>query len=344
MKKSVTLKDIARETGVHVSTVSRALDPNGQKILTLGVVEKIRACASRMGYRKNNLAFGLRTNRTMTIGVIIPDLTNTLFPLIVRGIESVLEVRGYASIIVNTDNDANRKVKLLDVLLERGVDGIIDAAADISDPKMIEVFEQGLPIVTVNRTIQGSSIPSIINDDTAGIQLLLKFLVEKGHRKIAHVAGPQFLTTGRTRLQVLENTLKDLNLTLLSELVEGTSRFDEDEGLRATEVLLEKKLEFTALVCSNDRLAIGALEALKKHGLKCPDDISVTGFNNLPYLRMAMPGLTTINIQKFNVGKASAELVLRSIDEPDAVIPSCTILPVQLIERGSVKPPAPAKH
>ena len=120
MKKSVTLKDIARETGVHVSTVSRALDPNGQKILTLGVVEKIRACASRMGYRKNNLAFGLRTNRTMTIGVIIPDLTNTLFPLIVRGIESVLEVRGYASIIVNTDNDADRKVKLLDVLLERG--------------------------------------------------------------------------------------------------------------------------------------------------------------------------------------------------------------------------------
>jgi LacI family transcriptional regulator len=91
-------------------------------------------------------------------------------------------------------------------------------------------------------------------------------------------------------------------------------------------------------------LAIGALEALKKHGLKCPDDISVTGFNNLPYLRMAMPGLTTINIQKFNVGRASAELVLRSIDDPDAVIPSCTILPVQLIERGSVKPPAPAKH
>jgi LacI family transcriptional regulator len=98
------------------------------------------------------------------------------------------------------------------------------------------------------------------------------------------------------------------------------------------------------LVCANDRLAIGALEALKKHGLKCPDDISVTGFNNLPYLRMAMPGLTTINIQKFHVGRASAELVLRSIDDPDAVIPSCTILPVQLIERGSVKPPAPAKH
>jgi LacI family transcriptional regulator len=241
MKKSVTLKDIAIETGVHVSTVSRALDPSGQKILTPSVVEKVRACALRMGYRKNNLAFGLRTNRTMTIGVIIPDLTNTLFPPIVRGIESVLEARGYASIIVNTDNNADRKVKLLDVLLERGVDGIIDAAADISDPKMIEVFEQGLPIVTVNRAIQGSSIPSIINDDTAGIKLLLKFLVEKGHRKIAHVAGPQFLTTGRTRLQVFENTLKDLNLTLLSDLVEITSRFDEDEGLRATEVLLEKE-------------------------------------------------------------------------------------------------------
>jgi LacI family transcriptional regulator len=343
MRKSATLKDIAKETGVHVSTVSRALDPNGQKVLTHSVVEKVRACALRMGYRKNNLAFGLRTSRTMTIGVIIPDLTNTLFPPIVRGIESVLEARGYASIIVNTDNDADRKVKLLDVLLERGVDGIVDAAADVLDPKMIDVFEQGLPIVTVNRQIQGSSIPSIINDDTAGIQLLLKHLVEKGHRKIAHVAGPQSLTTGRTRLQVFENTLKDLKLAFFPELIEVTSRYDEDEGLRATEFLLDKELEFTALVCSNDRLAIGSFEALKKRGLKCPDDISVTGFNNLPYLRMAMPGLTTISIQKFNVGQASAELLLRSIDDPDAVIPSCTILPVKLIERGSVKPPKSPK-
>ncbi|MDG2407014.1 MAG: LacI family DNA-binding transcriptional regulator [Paracoccaceae bacterium] len=344
MKRPATLKDIAKETGVHVSTVSRALDPNGQKILTDGVVEKIRACATRMGYRKNNLAFGLRTSRTMTIGVIIPDLTNTLFPPIVRGIESVLEARGYTSIIVNTDNEADRKIKLLDVLLERGVDGIIDAAADILDPKMIDAFEQGLPIVSVNRQIEGSSIPSIINDDAEGIRLLVKHLVEKGHRKIANVAGPQSLTTGRTRLKVFEETLKDLELTFFPDLVEVTSRYDEDEGRRATEFLLDKRLEFTALVCSNDRLAIGALEALKMRDLKCPDHISVTGYNNLPYLRMALPGLTTINIQKFNIGQASAELLLRSIDDPDALIPSCTILPVKLIERGSVKPPSASKH
>lgn len=339
MKKSTTLKDIAKETGVHVSTVSRALDPNTKKILTDGVVEKIRACATRMGYRKNNLAFGLRTNRTMTIGVIIPDLTNTLFPPIVRGIESILEARGYASIIVNTDNEAVRKIKLLNVLLERGVDGIIDAAADIIDPKMIDAFDQGLPIVTVNRQIEGSSIPSIINDDATGIQQLLKHLVEKGHRKIAHLAGPQTLTTGRTRLQVFEKTVRDMGLDFFPDLVEGTSRYEEDEGVRATEVLLNKGVEFTALVCSNDRLAIGALETLKTRGLKCPDDISVTGFNNLLYLRMTLPGLTTINIQKFNVGQASAELLLRSIEEPEAVIPSCTILPVKLIERGSVTSP-----
>jgi LacI family transcriptional regulator len=343
MKKSVTLKDIARETGVHVSTVSRALDPGSNKNLTDAVVERVRACAKRMGYRKNNLAFGLRTNRTMTIGVVIPDLTNTLFPPIVRGIESVLEQRGYASLIVNTDNFVERKTKLIDVLLERGVDGIIDAASDIIDPKLLDLHNQGLPIVSVNRQIEGSLIPSVINDDVGGIRQLIKYLSDKGHQSIAHLAGPQTLTTGRTRLQVFEKTMKDMNLDFSQEAIELTIRYDEEEGFRATEMLLDKNLAFTAILCSNDRLAIGALEALNKRGIKCPDEMSVTGFNNLPYINISVPSLTTVNIQKFNGGLVSAEILLRIIDDPESIIPSCTILPVKLVEGGSVSQPKKIK-
>jgi LacI family transcriptional regulator len=336
MKKSATLKDIAKETGVHVSTVSRALDPISHKSLTKEVVERVRTCAKRMGYRKNSLAFGLKTNRTMTIGVIIPDLTNTLFPPIVRGIESVLEQRGYASIIVNTDNNADRKVRLLDVLLERGVDGIIDAAADIVDPKMLEAHDQGLPIVSVNRQIEGSLIPSVINDDAEGIRQLIRHLSDQGHRRIAHVAGPQSLTTGRARLQIFERIMKEMGLDFLQDAIEPTKRYDEGERPKTAEVLLDRNLGFTAILCSNDRLALGALEALYGRGIKCPEEISVTGFNNQPYIQMSAPSLTTVNIQKFNAGQISAEILLKMINDPKSLIPSCTILPVNLIERGSV--------
>src|SRR5580704_13291283 len=123
-KKRITLKDIARATGVHVSTVSRALDPVERKAITEEVVNRIRASADMLGYRPNRIAAGLRTKRTMTVGVMIPDITNVIFPPILRGIESVLEPLGYASIIVNTDNKRDRESRLLDVLRDRGVDGI----------------------------------------------------------------------------------------------------------------------------------------------------------------------------------------------------------------------------
>ena len=168
-KKRITLKDIARETGVHVSTVSRALDPVERKTITDEVAKRIQAAAESLGYRPNRIAAGLRTNRTMTVGVMIPDITNVIFPPILRGIESVLEPLGYASIIVNTDSERDREVRLLDVLRDRGVDGIIHAAVLRSDPSIAKAAQDGLPVVTLNRKVEFSSIPYVINDEDAGI-------------------------------------------------------------------------------------------------------------------------------------------------------------------------------
>ena len=169
MKKNITIKDVAKETGVHVSTVSRALSPNARSSLSSEVVERIKNKAAQMGYRPNLVASGLRTNRTMTVGIVIPDITNSLFPPIVRGVESVLEEAGYASILVNTDGDGKREERLLDLLLERGVDGIIDAAVTSQDKKVTSIYER-VPIITANRMVFGSGIPAVINDDAAGIK------------------------------------------------------------------------------------------------------------------------------------------------------------------------------
>lgn len=339
-KPSPTLRDIARETGVHVSTVSRALNPVTGTSLTEDVVKRIKAAAERLGYRPNRLAVGLRTNRTMTVGLMIPDITNTIFPPILRGVESVLEPLGYAVIMVNTDSMAVREHQLVDVLLTRGVDGIIHAAVLRDDPRIIDVVRDGTPVVTVNRRIEGEGIPSVVNDDAMGIRLVLRHLYDKGHRRIAHVAGPENLSTGQFRRKVFIEAAAELGLNLPTCAVEQASRFDEAEGRRCTEALLDH-WNPTALLCANDRLALGALEVLDARAIDCPGQMSVTGYNDMPFIDRIRPGLTTVRIEQFGVGQESARLLVRMMTDPGALAPAETILPVRLVERGSVAPPTP---
>ena len=337
MAKQVTLKDVARASGVHASTVSRALDPAAKASLSADVVKRVREAARQLGYRRNNLARSLRTKRTMTVGMMLPDITNTLFAPIVRGAESILEPHGYASLIVNTDDDREREDILINVLLERGVDGILNAAARLDSERMTEIARSGIPVVTANREIDNSSIPSILSDDANGIRLLLACLTDHGHRHIAHIAGPTSLSTGRLRLQVFEQAAREAQCNT-QIIVENAARFDEAEGRRCALSLLDRRARFTALVCANDLLALGALDALKDRGLTCPDDISITGYNNLPFLDLVTPGLTTIHVRHADLGRLSGELLLKMMSDKEAVIPRRTILPVHLVERASVAP------
>ena len=340
MSKNVTLKDIARETGVHVSTVSRALDPTARRAISAEVVERVAEAAARMGYRPNRLAAGLRTRRTMTVGVLLPDITNTLFPPMVRGIESALEPLGYASILVNTDNDAERERRLLSALLDHGVDGIIDVAASRNDPDIRDLAESGVPVVTANRKMDRSRVPAVVSDDAGGIADMLALLHRAGHRRIAHIAGPASLSTGVERRHAFNETARRLELPLSEKQAVATARsYHESEGRRAAEILLDRGAGFTAFLCANDRLAIGAIEALRDRGLNCPRDVSVTGFNDIPLLDHITPGLTTVRILKHEIGRSAGEVLIRMMTEPDAHVPSTTVLPVELVERASVAAP-----
>lgn len=338
-KKRITLKDIARETGVHVSTVSRALDPVERKTITEEVAKRIQAAAVSLGYRPNRIAAGLRTNRTMTVGVMIPDITNVIFPPILRGIESVLEPLGYASIIVNTDSERDREIRLLDVLRDRGVDGIIHAAVLRSDPSIASAAQDGLPVVTLNRKVEFSSIPYVINDEDAGICQMLRHLRELGHSRIAHIAGPQDLSTGQLRLAAFRRAAEDLDAEVDEDLIVTATRFDEQEGARCLGELLASGKTFTAVLCANDRLALGAIEALRERGIDCPLQVSVTGFNDMPFLDLIRPKLTTVRIQQHCAGRAAAEILLRLLNGETADdIDIETILPVELVIRESTAP------
>lgn len=336
MRTAVTLKDIARETGVHVSTVSRALGPNAHNTLTEQVITRVRETATRMGYVPNRLASGLRTNRTMTVGMMIPDITNSVFPPMVRGVESVLEPMGYASIIVNTDSLVEREHRLADILRERGVDGIIHAAVLRNDPKIDAIVAQGTPVVTANRSIDSPNIPAVVNDDAHGIHLMLRHLHDFGHRQIVHIAGPQELSTGQIRYQAFLDAAQSLGIHLPQGAIARTNRFDEAEGHRAAGELARTGLPFTAILCANDRLALGAIDYLRSRGINCPTQVSVTGFNDMPMLDLIPPRLTTVRIQQFEVGRVSAQLLLQIMNDRDSSYPKETVLPVELIVRDSV--------
>ena len=337
--RSVTLKDIARETGYHVSTVSRALDPRTRSSLSDQVADQIQDAAKRMGYRPNRLAAGLRTKRTKTVGVVIPDISNPLFPPIVRGVEAVLEPLGYVSIIVNTDGRRDREQAMVGVLLEHGVDGIIHAAVERDDPVLREVRRAGVPLVTVNRALNDPDVPSVVNDDGDGIDKMMAHLISVGHSEIAHIAGPEQLSTGVVRLAAFHAAAERYRLDIPEFHIAQATALNEESGRRCAQTLLSLTRPPTAIIAANDRLALGAFEAIRELGLSCPEDVSVTGFNDYEFLRLVPPGLTTVRVNKQEAGRQSAEILMRLLTEPDSPRDTHIVLPVEPVLRGSVAPP-----
>lgn len=334
-----TLKDVAQAVGVHVSTVSRALDPKTRHLLTEEVVEKVTKAAEALDYRPNSIAYSLRTNRSRTVGVLVPDITNAIFPPILRGIEDALAAEDNVAIIVNTDSDPAKDASMIAVLRARGVDGLILASAQRQAPEIIRAAREGLPIVTVNRAVDDPAISSVVNDEGDGIHKALEHVVSLGHRRIAHLAGPEVISTSAQRLYAFQAAARDLGLEGTDDLIVTARYFNEPEGRRATNELIERGLPFTAIVAANDRLALGAIEALEAHGLSVPADVSVTGYNDMPLVDRFKPPLTTVRVQTYEAGKRAAEIYLDQIAKPVGDrIAVHEVLPVELIVRGSTGP------
>jgi LacI family transcriptional regulator len=274
----------------------------------------------------------------MTTAIVLPDIANVIFPPIVRGVESVLEPLGYASFIVNTDNSRRREERLFETLLDRGVDGVVHAAASRDDPAALELVRQGVPVVTVNRRIDGTSIPFVVNDEDSGIEQVVGHLWDLGHRAVAHIAGQQDASTGFRRLEAFGACCEARGLGGWQRRVAVSAAYTQAEGRRCMEELLSRRIPMTAVVAANDMLALGAIAALRAHGLRCPEDISVTGFNDMPFLDLIPPALTTVRIEQFAAGAAAAGLLVKLM-RGDGGVESDT-LPVRLRIRDSTgRPP-----
>jgi LacI family transcriptional regulator len=270
---------------------------------------------------------------------VVPDITNPLFPHIIRGIEDALSVHDYVAIIVNTDSRLRREASVLEMLRNRGVEGMVVASAERQDEALEKMVEAGIPIVTVNRRVEDPTVASVISDETEGVRLALDHLVGLGHRRIAAIAGPQGLSTGRDRYEALMRLFAEGPEDLILSGVTFAEGFNEAEGERCMNELLATAPDFTAVIAANDRLAIGAISQIKAHKLRCPEDISITGYNDMALVDRLDPPLTTVRIQQYIAGARAAEMLIGFIENRgEGGVVRHVVLPVDLVVRGSTAP------
>ncbi|MGH8914558.1 MAG: LacI family DNA-binding transcriptional regulator [Acidimicrobiia bacterium] len=342
MSERTTLKDVAREAGVHVSTASRALNPRTASVVNSETVERVAAIARRLGYRPHPLARGLRTNRTMSVGMVIPDVENPLFGPMIAGAESVLASQGYSVLIGNADQGEIDAEEVVSNLLEHRVDGLLLATAARSDAWIAQLVEQGVAVVLLNRASDESSAPAIVGDDHAGIGLGVRHLAELGHRHIAHVAGPSILSTGLQRRESFLSWMQFLGLDADPDQVEEANWFQVEPGFRAGLELMRRRPDITAIVAANDLLALGCYRAVRSLGLEVPTDVSVTGYNDIPLLDLMQPALTAVRVPYRQMGTQGAAALIAGMSGASEQPASIKLTPTLMVRASTAPPRVPA--
>jgi LacI family transcriptional regulator len=335
----VTLKQVAEAAGVHFSTASRALNPATRARVKPQIAARVMQTAEQLGYRANALASSLRTRRSHVVGMVVPDITSLLFPPILDGIEATLLKEGYMTIVANSANDPVRHRRILSGMIERQVDGLILATATLRDPVLDDGIEARAPVILINRTDESGRAPAVINDDIRGIGLAVRHLAALGHRRIAHVAGPRWLSTGMMRLRGFHLAVGELSLGDPKQPVIEAEAFTREAGRTACLNLIAGRPDITAIVAANDLLALGCYDAFAESRISCPGDISVIGYNDAPFVDMVSPPLSTVRIRQHEMGVVAARLLLARMNGQD--VKADVLLRPELVQRRSTAAPRP---
>jgi LacI family transcriptional regulator len=337
--RPATLRDVAAAAKVHPATASRALNPETRLLVSEDTAKRVAAAAARLGYRPNPVARSLRTRRSYTVGVLIPDLNNPLFPPIVRGLEDKLADAGYVALIGNTDADPDRERLLFEQMRARHVDGFVLATATLHDQMLAAAAEAEIPVVLMNRLSQDYSFPSVSVDNEQGARMAVTHLARLGHTRIAHIAGPQEASTGVSRLRGFRDGMTQHGLAVDDSLIAYATKYTVEEGTRCCRELLARRGTFTAIAAANDMLAVGCYAAFEEAAADCPDELSLVGFNDMPFIDRLRPPLTTVRFPHYQLGTEAAQLLLERIGGGAGPVKILYLAP-ELIVRGSTAAPA----
>lgn len=330
--RHVTIKDIARDLGVSIATVSLAL--NSSPRVTEQTRRKVLEAAERLGYHRNAIARALVMNKTVRVGVIVPDITQLFFSEMIRAAQQVATERGYDILIGNTDRDRELEAHYLRLITERQIDGVILTSVDFEETLLEQVLGSGFSLVFVNNIYPGYTGPFVGTDSELGGYLAGSHLLKLGHRKIALLSADSGAPFNSRRIAGFRRAFRDAQAAFPEELVlEGD--FTVESGYRLTVELIKQRRDVTAIFAATDMIAIGAMKALKQAGIRIPEEISVVGFDDL--VIAAFPGieLTTVRQEIATVGSSAMKLLLDQLEGAGAApeAPENVLVPPEMVIR-----------
>lgn len=327
-----TIKDVAQLANVSPTTVSYVL--NGTRYVSPGTEARIRAAIETLDFRPNSLARGLRAKRTMTVGMMVTDISNPFYADVVHGAQDVLSEKHYTLILSNTDEASDRELDALNILRQKKVDGLIAVSTGENAEAFRKASDEHFPIVLVDRQLPDNHLCTVVVDDEQGAYQATQHLLRLGHRRIGIIMGKTGISTTDNRRAGYEAALRDAGVALDSSLmVHGQSTLEG--GVLASRALLSIKPLPTAIFATNNLMTVGLFLALKEFKLRCPEDVAVVGFDDVVWLSAFKPTLTTVAQPSYELGRQAAELLLLMMTEKNINDPRMIILPAKLVIRES---------
>lgn len=330
----ITIKDVAQHAQVSVTTVSHVI--NGTRFVSEAARERVQQAIAALNYVPSALARSLKSSRTHTVGMMIPNNSNPYFAEIIRGIEDTCFEAGFNVILCNSDDDPHKQSQYVRVLSEKQVDGLIVLSSG-GDPELIATLRSaGMPQVVVDREIDDLTVDLVEVNHELGGYLATRHLLELGHRRIACIAGPQALSPARQRVQGYHRALTEAGLRVDDKLLRSTD-FTSAGGHAAMASLLKMRQRPSAVFASNDLMAIGAVCAAAEAGLRIPEDLSVVGFDDIALAAYSNPPLTTIAQPKHQTGTLAARLLLERIAQRDKPLHREILQPTLCLRRSTAR-------
>jgi len=308
--KAASIYDVARESAVSVFTVSEVV--NKKSHVSKKLRDRVEETIRRLNYRPNLIARSLAKQKTHTIGMIVPDIANPFFPMVVRGAEDAAQKHGYNLLLCNSDDSLEKEERAIELLLSKRVDGILltKAAEDFRPPLRQMIKEAKIPFVLVMRTYPKLTADAVITDDYQGAYDAVSHLARSGRRRIGLISGPLKVSNAVARWQGFHDSLKAMGLPFEKELiVEGDYRIES--GYRAGHALLSHRPD--GIYVANHLMTVGLLKAAEEMGLRCPEDFGLVSFDDYPWLGIFRPRLTTVELPKHQLGCEAAELLIKRI-------------------------------
>lgn len=339
MRPKLTLKKIARELDVSISTVSKALKDSPE--IGEETRKKIKAFAKFYNYRPNNIALSLKNRKTKTIGIIIPEIVHYFFTTVISGVEQVANEKGYNVIVCLSNNSFDKEVLNLDMLANGSTDGFILSMAKETMQKedyhhLIEVINQGMPLVLFDRIVEGIQCDKVIIDDVIGAKKAVRYLIAKKARKIGLISTVDYVSVGKLRTRGYLEVLKENNIEIDKNLILKI------EDMKNSEAEIRKFImnnEVDALFAVNEHFAIHAIKAIQEKGLKVPDDVMVIGFTDGDLSKRFIPSLTTVSQHGERMGAEAARLLIEKLERKpeEEETYQTVIVETNLVERNSTK-------